>query len=104
MFFDISIGIHIDSQLNTFFVADISSKIEMFAMSENRSRNSMQHRNFMHICIGLRWWMTWKREHFDSFWYYALTKGFAGGLCPSEMDLYDSDGSGWNAAAWGFYG
>jgi hypothetical protein len=38
MFFDIGISIHIESQLNIFcFVADISSKMEMFAVSENRS-------------------------------------------------------------------
>jgi hypothetical protein len=51
MFSDISIGIHTESQLNIFcFVADISSKMEMFALSENRGRNYMQNRNFMHTC------------------------------------------------------
>jgi hypothetical protein len=53
MFFDIGIGIHIESQLNMFrFVNDISSKMEVFPVSEIWvGRNFMQNSNFMHTCI-----------------------------------------------------
>jgi hypothetical protein len=54
MFFDIGIGIYIESQLDMFCsVAEISSKMEIFVVSENRGSNYMQKRNFMHI---------WKRR------------------------------------------
>jgi hypothetical protein len=44
MFFDISIGFHIESQMNIFcFVADIWSKIKMFAVSENRGPRLYAH-------------------------------------------------------------
>jgi hypothetical protein len=52
MFFDIGIGIHLESQLNMFhFVDDISSKMEVFSVSEILGgRNFMQNRNFIRTC------------------------------------------------------